>query len=100
MVFAQEKSKSVKTLDCLLTNFHFRLFTEKATIAFFEKKNSFGCFLRFFTYKCTNTTFPLKSRKCQAYFYGGDHGGSIKIGAQKIKTHLNKSLSSKTGYNH
>ena len=42
MVFAQEKSKSVKTLDCLLTNFHFRLFTEKAIIAFFEKKNSFG----------------------------------------------------------
>lgn len=38
MPFAQEQSKPVKTLDCLLTNFHFRLFTEKAIIAFFEKK--------------------------------------------------------------
>lgn len=43
MVFAQEKSKPVKTLDCLLTNFHFRLFTEKA-IAFFEKKIVSGVF--------------------------------------------------------
>ena len=44
MVFAQEKSKPVKTLDCLLTNFHFRLFTEKAIIAFFEKKIVSGVF--------------------------------------------------------
>ena len=47
MVFAQEKSKSVKTLDCLLTNFHFRLFTEKAIIAFFEKKIVSGVFWDF-----------------------------------------------------